>query len=1360
MRSRLHLIAAFGMIVITVSLLSVNFFDRRIGPFTALVPSLSSTASSSCGTQSFDLLNEGMQGNIRKIVFHGSKAYVLLSNGYIAVVDSATDTVLNTIHVGGTKIVFSDSRAYVLGNNVVHVIDTATNTVVGNPIPVGKNPIDILLSGSKVFVANYDDNTISVINTGTNSVTKTIPLGGQVYVSQGGGTVKTRHPRSLTIAGTNLYVGNWGEIASPSINVIDTETETLRNPIEAGASTHAIAVSGDRAYALDGKKVYIINTTGNTVVGAPVALPGNIGGEASNIAIVGSKVYILYPTATLAVIDISTNAVKTIERLGTSAGGIAFSDTKVYVVDAGGSDKVSVIDISTDTVKTILLREPDGYSPSTIAVSGDKAYVGNNLGGVITVINTRTDSIPLACPSADTVCENGRIPLGDLRPNTLAVANGKLYVGHLGNNAVSIVNPVSNSLSGTINNVDVHSFLTFGSKLFAIGNPISVIDTLTDSLENIIGFSQVVFEGAVRNTQIKNAIIANGELFAADYLHDHAKSPPDPGSSVYLINPATYAKTGSFRVGNSPSALVLVGNKLYVLNSNDGTVSAVNPQTHSVFKTIRVGPSTSVYRQLIPVETVNGTRLYGASFNMTDANGSVYVINPSDNTVIKKITVGQQPMALTTVGNFVYVANSTANTVSVIDTRTNTVTATLTVGYRPVAFAVNGTKVYVACESTATSAMGGGTVFVIDSATNTLTGNPIYVGFLPSALTAIGNKVYVTVTDLTESYENAIAVIDVRSNTLACNEPVYPSSSSSSLSCPVPGCPGAYPTGVLDARGCPVYNCPTSSSSSSSAPSVFCGNSVLDLGEQCDMGAPCPTGYFCSNLCQCSPLFVSSSSSATSLFCGDGLITGTETCDDRNTAGGDGCSGTCTMERGWICNGSPSVCQTLCGDTIKAGNEECDDGNILDHDGCNHLCKLDTIINSSSAVSSIPIQYSSASSAYAVCGNGRLEVSEDCETGVRACPTGFTCDRSLCRCGTAAPVSSRASSSSVQSAVCGNDLLEIGEQCERSTPCSSGLCTAACICAPFSSSESSSSSAIAVTSAFSCGNQLLEPGEQCEAGSPCSEGFFCNNLCQCSPLPVLSSISSLPAADCGNGSLEAGEQCDKDFPCAAGICDFLCQCSGPSSSGASSLVVIKTNDCGNGVIEEGEQCDDGNSADGDGCSADYCHHEPGYSCYGQPSACLPVCGDGILIAPEECDDGNSADGDGCSSVCEIERPAAPPTCGNGLLDAGEECELGMTCPVGLCDSCHCVSSSSSESLSSSSFSESSSESSSSSSLAPVLSSATSSIPLPMPETPVTPPLSSGGIGIGRFLLLSAIIFALCALVAFLFLHFRKRREEK
>jgi YVTN family beta-propeller protein len=59
------------------------------------------------------------------------------------------------------------------------VIDTATNTVIGSPIPVGSGPYGVAVTpdGSKVYVVNSGDNTVSAIDTATNMVVAVLPVG-------------------------------------------------------------------------------------------------------------------------------------------------------------------------------------------------------------------------------------------------------------------------------------------------------------------------------------------------------------------------------------------------------------------------------------------------------------------------------------------------------------------------------------------------------------------------------------------------------------------------------------------------------------------------------------------------------------------------------------------------------------------------------------------------------------------------------------------------------------------------------------------------------------------------------------------------------------------------------------------------------------------------------------------------------------------------------------------------------------------------------------------------------------------------------------------------------------------------------
>ena len=64
-------------------------------------------------------------------------------------------------------------------SNWVEKVDINTNTVVGAPIPVGAAPwrTQITPNGKYVFVSNRNDDSISVIETGVDTVFTTIPVG-------------------------------------------------------------------------------------------------------------------------------------------------------------------------------------------------------------------------------------------------------------------------------------------------------------------------------------------------------------------------------------------------------------------------------------------------------------------------------------------------------------------------------------------------------------------------------------------------------------------------------------------------------------------------------------------------------------------------------------------------------------------------------------------------------------------------------------------------------------------------------------------------------------------------------------------------------------------------------------------------------------------------------------------------------------------------------------------------------------------------------------------------------------------------------------------------------------------------------
>ncbi|MBW1879330.1 MAG: right-handed parallel beta-helix repeat-containing protein, partial [Deltaproteobacteria bacterium] len=111
--------------------------------------------------------------------------------------------------------------------------------------------------------------------------------------------------------------------------------------------------------------------------------------------------------------------------------------------------------------------------------------------------------------------------------------------------------------------------------------------------------------------------------------------------------------------------------------------------------------------------------------------------------------------------------------------------------------------------------------------------------------------------------------------------------------------------------------------------------------------------------------------------CGDANVDLFEACDDGNNLDEDGCSASCTVEKGWSCEGGTSVCTHVCGDGVVAlPAEVCDDGNDQSEDGCSDACVPEDGFGCVDTEGSLP-----ESTCTAVCGDGVTLGEEACDDG-------------------------------------------------------------------------------------------------------------------------------------------------------------------------------------------------------------------------------------------------------------------------------------------------------------------------------------------------------------------------------------------
>ncbi|HPX36711.1 MAG TPA: Ig-like domain-containing protein, partial [Mycobacterium sp.] len=245
--------------------------------------------------------------------------------------------------------------------------------------------------------------------------------------------------------------------------------------------------------------------------------------------------------------------------------------------------------------------------------------------------------------------------------------------------------------------------------------------------------------------------------------------------AVAMISTSNNSVSAPIPAGSTPFQVAIApdGSRVYVANF-DGTVSAINTATNSV-KTIRTVPGGLSGMAITP----DGKSIY------LTGDGGLSVINTATGALSANIFLGTSPasVAINPAGTRAYVASGStgdSEQVQVIDTATQNISATVpihgdagwAIGWNPaaaIAVSPDGTRVYVtSLFRVAIDTFNHDSVSVIDTATNTVIGDPITVDFEPVALvvSSDGKRVYVG------NGNGTVSVIDTTRNAVTATIPV------------------------------------------------------------------------------------------------------------------------------------------------------------------------------------------------------------------------------------------------------------------------------------------------------------------------------------------------------------------------------------------------------------------------------------------------------------------------------------------------------------------------------------------------------------------------------------------------------------
>ncbi|MFQ5742289.1 MAG: hypothetical protein ACE5HV_01740 [Acidobacteriota bacterium] len=316
-------------------------------------------------------------------------------------------------------------------------------------------------------------------------------------------------------------------------------------------------------------------------------------------------------------------------------------------------------------------------------------------------------------------------------PSSVGAQTPVVYVPNADSDTISIIDIRSNVVSDTIP---------------LIGGPVAVV-AAGDGRRAYVSLSDSS-SIAVLDTQ-KNQLVAT--IPVGNDPVGLVLSPDDSllyvanffSNTVSVIATSSNSVVDEITVGTGPSSVAVSpgGRRLYVANSFSSNLSAIDTSTAQV---VNIIDFTNGIPSDIAV-SADGSRIYVTRFGLPEfgLDDGVSVLGGTGTLVanISGVGPGAGQVELRPDGRFAYIANFLSGlspagnamppgTVSVIDTRTNQLTGSIPVGVQPggIAFTPDSSRAYVTNAGTASTP---GTVSVIDTLSDTVIAT-ITVGFFPT----------------------------------------------------------------------------------------------------------------------------------------------------------------------------------------------------------------------------------------------------------------------------------------------------------------------------------------------------------------------------------------------------------------------------------------------------------------------------------------------------------------------------------------------------------------------------------------------------------------------------------------------------
>jgi YVTN family beta-propeller protein len=271
----------------------------------------------------------------------------------LALIDARTDRLEGGIAVGArpTAVAVGDGSVWVANfdEQTLSRLDPVTGKELTR-IPAGGAPTGLAVGGGAVWVTHGFAGTVSRIDPGLNRITETLPLGSGVG--------------DVAVGANAVWIVNGIE---GTVLRLDPATGALVQTIAVGGSPTGVAADARSLWVADGRSVVKVDVATNRVV-ARIALRH----QATRVAVGGGAVWVSANLDNVVTrIDIATGSAAVEIAVGEGPVGLAADAKAVWVADSLG-EAVSRIDSATNRVAATI---PVGSQPAGVALGGSSAWV-------------------------------------------------------------------------------------------------------------------------------------------------------------------------------------------------------------------------------------------------------------------------------------------------------------------------------------------------------------------------------------------------------------------------------------------------------------------------------------------------------------------------------------------------------------------------------------------------------------------------------------------------------------------------------------------------------------------------------------------------------------------------------------------------------------------------------------------------------------------------------------------------------------------------------------------------------------------------------------------------------------------------